>query len=382
MILTACKLSGLPIAVAPMFEQSKLLANHIHPIFALSVDKLRSLSEERKTKHMSGEEILLLGMAFLNSTGLLKSRRRPYLAPETAAQKVYCNSLLVVARELAYSVEVMRGRPQTAKNIDLLPLYYMDEQSSIETLLNWSRVARYKAAAFIEHGREVKRNDTAYMLGFAMLDDTSKSKARANKSVNSEYRLPQVYDDEIGEWAFDKFDESLSDDMRYELRKVMPEIHNFLTCASSKITPRVLDLLHENLPHMLPTDSELNARRTQLTAVFVSKAYSKVATETASMLGEKLVTRQREIAGVSVGYVMLDNGAAKGDAAAAPSGMIASAQVAESREAALRPAAKPRTLDTATRTATMPPQAATSNAPKLSADFLARARAKLNRVSK
>lgn len=380
MILTACKLSGLPIAVAPMFEQSKLVANHIHPIFALSVDKLRSLAEERKTKHMSGEEILLLSMAFLNSTGLLKSRRRPFLAPETEGQKINCNSLLVVAKELAYAVELMRGRPQSAKNIELLPLYYVDEQSAVATLLNWARVARYKANAFIEHGREVKRTDAAYMLGFAMLDETSKSKAKTNRTVNADYQLPQVYDDEIGEWAFDKFDESLSDDMRYDLRKVMPEIHKFLTCASAKITPRVLDLLHENLSHMLPTDSPINARRTQLTAVFVAKAYSKVAADTAAMLGEKVVTAQREVAGVNVGYVMLDSGH-NSVGAAAPSGMIAGAQVAKSRAAATRLAAKPQTLDTATRPATMPPQAATSNAPKLSADFLARARAKLNKVS-
>lgn len=315
MISVYCKLTGMPLAISPLFANSIIKAKeNYHPVFALNVSQLCEMVDSIKASRYTYDEAFVLSSALLKTTDLIKWRcsMRPAAEPSERDEQ-QARRLLLVAKDVALGVAELRRSPkQVAALYSDLPMFYADDETTPLHLANWAKLVRDKASLYVDSGRARRNADQHYTMGMYLLQDVAASPKR-NKETNKEFALPQLYDCDIGLWAFDRFTDEYSLDNQQEYAAKFKRVYKLL--VDNKLDALKSDELlnlQKILNEILPLDTPINQRQTQLTLAYLDKVRSRQLEGLAATLGEALSAETRTVGDKSWSYVVLATGATGG----------------------------------------------------------------------
>ena len=385
MITTYCKLSGMPMAVAPAFAEFLRAKLSIHPIFSLELNKLLDMANSLKVSRLSPDECYLLGLALLRTTELIHWRQQMQPRVEyTERQAAQMAKFVSSARDTAIGVAELRRLPkQVAALYKDLPLFHVTSETCTEQLLNWSKMVGAKAALYIDTGKARRLADSSYSLAMYMIeDDPSVKKA---KEVNRKYELPQVFDSDIGLWAYDKFTDEYSAEAQTLHEAKFKQVYGLLVLnKTTTLKLEQLMNLTDVLSAALPLDTPYNERCAQLTLAYIDKVRNQAMRKLADSIGENLATNVRTVGGQSWSYVVLatdTSSGANGAGSGAVGASVATRAVASVKGGGSAASPKGHALDTARPVANMAQAApvTTPQAAQVSPAQLAKLRARLMR---
>ena len=382
MITTYCNLSGMPIAIAPMFSDFLRAKLSYHPIFSLDSAKLLDMAGAQKISRLSYDECYLLGLALLKTTDLIKFREAliPVASPSELQIRLMAR-FVAVARDTAIGVAELRRFPkQVAALYKDLPMFHATRESSTSELLNWAKMVLSKARLYVDTGKARRRADEHYAVALYMVNDESNPiKAKA---INREYELPQLFDSDIGLWAYDKFTDEYSEEAQTLHEQKFKQVYNMLVLGkTTALKGESLRNLSRVLDEVLPLDTPYNQRCKQLTLAYLDKARSAELQLIAGTLGEQLTTATRTVGDASWSYVVLDTSSVSSSAGSDAGGASIAASGATSvKGGGSATSPKGRPLHTSSHAANVPP-AAPATAPRITANpaQLAKLRARLQR---
>lgn len=357
MISVYCKLTGMPLAISNLFANSSIKAKeNYHPVFALNITQLCDMVDSIKAPRYSYDEAFVLASALLKTTDLIKWRCAtvPLVEPSERDEQ-QARRFLLVAKDVALGVAELRRSPkQVAALYSDLPMFYADNETNVSHLMNWAKMVRDKAMLYVDSGRARRQADRSYTMGMYLLQDVAAS-GRANKATNKEFALPQLYDCDIGLWAFDRFCDEYSTENQQEYAAKFKRVYkllvdNKLDALKSDELVNLQKILHE----VLPLDTPVHERQTQLTLAYLDKVRSHQLEGLAATLGESLATETRTVGDKSWSYVILATGATGGGTG--PNGAsIAVANGASVKGGGSAASPKGRPLNTTPATANVAP---------------------------
>ena len=216
------------------------------------------------------------------------------------------------ARDTAIGVAELRRLPkQVATLYKDLPLFHVTSETCTEQLLNWSKMVGAKAALYIDTGKARRLADSSYSLAMYMIeDDPSVKKA---KDVNRKYELPQVFDSDIGLWAYDKFTDEYSAEAQTLHEAKFKQVYGLLVLnKTNTLKLEQLMNLTDVLSAALPLDTPYNERCSQLTLAYIDKVRNQAMRKLADSIGENLTTNVRTVGDQSWSYVVLATDTSKG----------------------------------------------------------------------
>lgn len=306
MIVNYCRYSGLPLAVVPMFMDMNIKAISEHPIFALPSRKLIELATSVKVTQVTQEERVLMGLALARTTGLVKFQTCLRVKERKTSEAVTA-SFLLAARNLAKVYQDLVAAPkQIAVMVNQLPLFRVSEDTDVSELTNWCKIATVRASAYVETGRERKANDEHYGFTMSFLEgDGSKLSRNKQPIKNSDYSLPQIYDADIGVWAYDAMTDNFSEEVIREQAAKFQACYNLLTMTGSNPKASLIATLRDTLDSILPLDGTLNERRKQLVIAYLDKKHSDIICTTAELLGENVSSEVRQVGNKQWSYAVL-----------------------------------------------------------------------------
>lgn len=288
------------------------------------------------------------------------------------------------ARDTAIGVAELRRLPkQVAALYKDLPLFHVTSDTCTEQLLNWSKMVGAKAALYIDTGKARRLADSSYSLAMYMIeDDPSVKKA---KDVNRKYELPQVFDSDIGLWAYDKFTDEYSAEAQTLHEAKFKQVYGLLVLnKTTTLKLEQLMNLTDVLSAALPLDTPYNERCTQLTLAYIDKVRNQAMRKLADSIGENLTTNVRTVGDQSWSYVVLATdtiGGADGAGSGAVGASVATRAVASVKGGGSAASPKGHALVTARPVANMAQAApvTTPQAAQVSPAQLAKLRARLMR---
>ncbi len=382
MIVTHCKYSGLPLAIVPTFDGMSIKAISEHPVFALPVKKLIDIAGSVKVTQITKNERILMGLALVKSTGLVSFHTRLNVR-DGAHEATKAAVFMQAARSFAKVYQDLLSAPkQIACMVNQLPMFRVSEDTKLDEITNWCKISLVKASAYISVGRESRLRDESYGLAMNFLDDdgTKLSRGRA-KIVNSQYSLPQLYDADIGVWAYDMLCENFSDEVINEQSAKFQACYNLLTLTGSTPKASAIANLRDTLDSILPLDTPTHERRKQLVIAYLDKKHSELVARTAALLGEEVSTELRQVGNKQWSYVVLAPVGAAGLVSGGLGASIAPNGLASVKGGAGGFAARgSATLDTASQGASIAPTAPkTAAASATTSQMVASLRAKMQR---
>lgn len=277
MIITKCKFTGIPFAATEMFSGT-LIANDKHPIFSLSLQQLLDMAAERKVYQYNAGERVLLSVALLRTTGLLKFRDHPHLLTNNPNDG-QLTSLLFVAAEVAKTVAVLRETPQRSKAVDSnCPFYAVDGEASAAGLYGWSKLIAKIVAGIHDRGRAPRMLDDSYYFAAHLFGETEPKK-------NTDYELPQVVDATVCTIVFNKLNHSLTQAERNVKATMLADISRIMQTERGVYTPAQLNFLLDRIPK-LKGNTASEVRCLELVGAHLLLIKNEQTERTAKLLGE------------------------------------------------------------------------------------------------
>lgn len=286
MILSVCKFTGQPIAACSNFA-GLVRVTCEHPVLGASQMQLSKLAAS--VDALTKEETFVVAVAYLNSTGLLESRGTPNF---DGYQKHNAEFLLKSAIQLHTDFHQLSNKLKKE-----LPKFRIDAETSFLNFQSWARTTSSLASDYVKFGRVGKLQDESYVFELQ----------RTEKKVdNADYQLPQVYDRKVGLWAYESIEELMSLEAQAFKRTEMQEIYKFLTLEKSTISVSAFELLREFAECAMNETTEVCKRNKILAMKFIDNEASRRAEAQANLLGEKVTTKLRTVAGKQWSVVVLD----------------------------------------------------------------------------
>ena len=383
MIITHCRFTGLPLAAVATFQGYNIKTASTHPIFDVPVAKLIDMAKSAKVVQLTADEQVLMGMALAHSTGLVKYQSALHLPEATSKSEIASARFLSVAKALAETFHALAAAPkQIAKFTEHLPYFRVCGETQLPDIANWCRLTSVKASAYLQTGKEIRQPDERYGFAAVFLDDNSKLSRTQEAIKNTDYRLPQVFDADIGLWAYDLMCDEFSQATLDEQHNKFKDCFRVLTMTgSSAAKAGIISTMRDMLETILPSNTPLIERRKQLTLAYLDKVMSEIITKTAGVLGERLSTEVRTVGNKQWAYVVLApvNDAPNGEALGAGAPTIAASALASVKAGhATNGAAVGYGLDSAKQAASVAQSAAqqTPQAPKMVAALRDKLRAR------
>ena len=386
MITTYCKLSGMPIAVSPAFSEFLKAKMAIHPIFGMELNKLLDMASSLKLAKLSGDECYLLGLALLKTTDLVLWRQQ--MAPRedyTERQLQQLARFASVARDTAIGVAELRRSPkQVASLYKDLPLFHVTDETNTDQFTNWAKMVSAKARLYVDTGKARRKADSDYALALYMVDDDSEHKPKKARAINREYELPQVFDSDIGLWAYDKFTDEYSQEALTLHEAKFKQVYSLLVLnKTASLKLEQLTNLTNILSTALPLDTPYNARCAQLTLAYIDKVRNSAVRKLAESIGEQVTTEVRTVGDQSWSFVLLatSTSSTTGAGSGAVGASVATKANVSVKGGGYAASPKGHALDTNKPVANIAQAApvAAPQSPQINSSQLARLRARLSR---
>lgn len=286
MIFSVCKFTGQPIVACSSFAGLVRISCE-HPVLSASINQLEKLSAN--VKDLTKEETFIVSVAYLKATSLLESRGTPNF---DGYQKHNAELLLKSAIQLHTDFHQLSNKLKKE-----LPKFRIDSETSFLNFQSWARTTSSLASDYVKFGRVGKLQDESYLLDIHRLE---------KKVDNADYQLPQVYDRKVGLWAYESIEELMSLEAQAFKRTELQEIYKFLTLEKSTISVSAFELLREFAECAMNETTEVCKRNKILAMKFIDNEASRRAEAQANLLGEKVTTKVRTVAGKQWSVVVLD----------------------------------------------------------------------------